>query len=74
MGKTSINQFYDLMKNLQLYGITCMNYEIATTRTKDVKDAKAKLYVPWDMALHFSNLQLAERLKADMESKLHSVS
>lgn len=62
------------MKNLQLYGNTCMNYEIAITRTKDVKDAKAKLYVPWDMALHSSNLLLAETAKADMESKLLSVS
>lgn len=31
-GKTSINQFYDLMKNLQLHGITRMNYEIATQK------------------------------------------
>lgn len=59
-GKTSINQFYDLMKNLQLYGITCMNYEIATKRTKDVKDTKVKLYVPWDMAAHVTNLHLVE--------------
>lgn len=58
------------MKNLQLYGITCMNYEIATKRTKDVKDTKAKLYVPWDTALHFWNLQLGEIPKADMEAKI----
>lgn len=62
------------MKNLQLYGITCMNYEIATKRTKDVKDTKVKLYVPWDTALHFSNLQLVEISKADMEAKILSVS
>lgn len=65
-GKTSINQFYDLMKNLQLYGITCMNYEIATKRTKDVKDTKVKLYVPWDMAAHVTNLHLVKIPKADM--------
>lgn len=51
-----------------------MNYEIATKRTKDVKDTKVKLYVPWDIALHFSNLQLVEISKADMEAKILRVS
>lgn len=62
------------MKNLQLYGITCMNYEIATKRTKDVKDTKVKLYVPWDMAAHVTNLHLVEIPKAEMEAKTLCVS
>lgn len=69
-GKISINQFYDLMKNLHLHGITCMNYEIATKRTKDVKDTEVKLCALCYIASHFSNLQLVKILQSNTEAKI----